>query len=468
MPESKKPRYLVPGKPPAPPQPMDLPPPSQPKPPRKPMDIPPEILVFLERNAQGPRPIRIVPSQQRWGRYPTNTVAVRRSRVEKLSESCSPWYNGNIEGTESGNMATIEIFYDENGNIVDGPVGPAGVVAEREPTRKEEEDIISLKEFYKLIPNEEAAVAFVEGVLWGDEEPDCPHCGHDSTYRVKSGKPLSHRCRRKSCKKYFSFRHGTLMYGTNLATQDWLLAIHLMHTARKGVSSLQMHKMLGTHRTTAWFLDHRVREAMNQEDMVVSGVVEIDETYVGGKVANMHNSKRAELGSQFDNKFIVVGMKERNGNVIAFPVPNGEYATLFRAVLNNVEPGTMVYTDGHPAYAALNQVGYGHDWVNHSAHEYVRGQATTNGIESFWALLDRAYVGTFHWMSWQHLHRYVNEAAYRLNSGSGNGPRTIAETVRRMADKHLPYDRLIGRKTYWQRRREREQAIVDGKSGPVV
>ena len=136
-------------------------------------------------------------------------------------------------------------------------------------------------------------------------------------------------------------------------------------------------------------------------------------------------------------------MRPADGKVTAFPVPNTFAQTLHNAVINNVAPGSIVYSDGEMAYRSLPWLGYLHEYVVHSAGEYVRDQVTTNGIESFWALFKRGYVGTFHYMSWKHLHRYCDEFAYRHNAGKGNGLRTIGDVLLSMVDRRITYAELI-------------------------
>ena len=338
-------------------------------------------------------------------------------------------------------------FMDDHGNPmfsdVDAAAPEAGAKNPRQLTKKQAQDIISFREFEEQIPDEEAAIAFFEEKRWRNG-PYCPLCGLQNVYRVESGKPLSHRCR--DCRKYFSARIGTPLEKSLLPTRVWLLAIYWMHTARKGVSALEMHKRLGVSYKAAWFLMHRIREAMKIGDTTVGGVVEVDETWIGGKAESIHASKKKPGWNPMNNKYAVVGLKDHNGNVIAFPVANADTQTLQNAVLDHVNPvRDVVYTDGHPAYQVLSQYGYTHEWVNHSAGQYVNGLATTNGIESFWALLKRGYVGTFHWMSWKHLHRYVNEFAYRHNSGKGNGFATMGATIERMVGERLTWRQLTRR-----------------------
>jgi transposase-like protein len=300
--------------------------------------------------------------------------------------------------------------------------------------RKAENDIIGLRAFEKLIPDEAAAIAFLEERIWGGT-PWCPKCGSLNTYRPKSGKPLPHRCR--DCRKYFSVRVGTPMEKSLLDTRTWLLAIHIMHTSRKGTSALQLSKMLDVCYKTAWFLCHRIREGMNTGDVVMAGVVEVDEAYIGGKEGSKHANKKLHK-DWMDGKMPVMGFW-CGGKVIIFPIKHIDKKTVEKAVLGTVPHGSgnTIHSDASPVYGDMEKFGYDHEFVNHSAGEFVRDMVTTNGIESFWALLKRGYIGTFHIMSEKHLFRYCREFAFRHNSGPGNGLETIGETVRKMPGNRL-------------------------------
>ncbi len=294
---------------------------------------------------------------------------------------------------------------------------------------------LSLYEFTEMIPDEQAAIAYFERYRW-DNTPICPHCGSASiSYCTK---PMPYRCR--DCRRHFSVRTGTVMESSKLPLRKWLFALYFLYTARKGVSSIQLAKMLGTTQKTAWFLMHRLREFMGVGGDPLAGVVEVDETYVGGSDRIRHANKKYRQGPG-SGKTTVFGMRERTGKVIAFPIPDASRETLHGAIYANVAKESTIYSDDWKAYRGLED--YWHAWVRHSRKEYVQGDTHTNGIESFWALLKRGHKGIYHSMSAKHLHRYVNEFAERINTISLSTLECLAEAVPRMVGSRLTYRDLV-------------------------
>ena len=241
----------------------------------------------------------------------------------------------------------------------------------------------------------------------------------------------------KQCAKRFSVKTGTVMEGSNLGYRAWAFAIYLMNTNIKGVSSMRLHRELGITQKSAWFMAHRLREALKEEGTLFSGPVEVDETFIGGKEKNKHAPKKLKAGRGTVGKAIVVGAKDRETNhVSAAVVGNTDAKTLQGFVGDHAVKGATVYTDDHGGYQGMP---FEHETVKHSVSEYVNGMAHTQGIESFWALLKRGYHGTYHHMSKKHLGRYVGEFASRHNDRKADTIDQMGSMVRGMGGKRLRY-----------------------------
>ena len=269
----------------------------------------------------------------------------------------------------------------------------------------------------------------------------CPHCGHTEIYTFKDGK--RYRC--ASCKQDFTIKTGTVFGESKLPLRKWFMAIYLLSTTSKGMSSVQVAKHVGVCQKTAWFMAHRIREAHQQNKGQLTGKIEADETFIGGLSKNMHKAKReaAIKGTGGKGKTPVFGMKTRDGEVRAQVVNSVSIVDLHKEIKTNVAKGATIYTDGWVGYRGLKAM-FNHTTVDHMAKEYVNGDCHTNGIESFWALFKRGYHGVYHQMSKKHLQRYVNEFTFRFNRKANEMQSVFSDVVSNIAtSSQLPYKTLI-------------------------
>jgi transposase-like protein len=248
---------------------------------------------------------------------------------------------------------------------------------------------------------------YLEHLRW-PEGVECPKCGSKSISRIKTRKQFD--C--NSCRNRFSVMAATIFQDSKLPLWKWFAAVYLMCESKKGISALQVKRMLkiGSYET-AWYLCHRIRAAMRDENPEpLSGVVEVDETFFGGTVRGRGSGYRK-------NKRIVVGAIERGGNLRLRSVPDNKKKTLHGFIADSVaDDAEAIYTDEWPAYDGVADENTRHETVNHGKDEWVRGQVHTNTVEPAWSLFDRAVLGSYHKLSLKHLPAYLDEFAFRFNN----------------------------------------------------
>ena len=294
----------------------------------------------------------------------------------------------------------------------------------------------------EMFPDDDAAREYFEKERWRGR-PTCAQCGSPAKHmRCRKGYL---RCEREGCRRQFTVRKGTVKEASNVGYCKWLLAMHAFHVARKGISSLQLAKGIGVTQKTAWFMSHRIREVMRQGD-ALGGIVEVDETYIGGKPSSRPRRRQAGKGRQgVTEKQPVMGTKEVGGRVLAKPLAKVDGKTALQFIVDSVAAGSTLHTDESRIYKGLPSALYDHHAVNHSKGIHVRGCVTINGIESVWALLKRTYQGVHHPWAPKHTHRYVDETAFRLGIARVElvGMERLRSFFAGAVDKRLTYKRLV-------------------------
>ena len=272
---------------------------------------------------------------------------------------------------------------------------------------------MTVPQFEAAFPTEEACRDYLTRHRWPSQSVKCPRCGNAKVYYLAK----AHTWSCKACAKdgyHFSVLTGTIFENTNKPLRDWFRVIHMMLTSKKGVSALQVHRQMGfgSYRT-AWYMCHRIRAGLaNEEFRQLMGIVEVDETHIGGDDINRHANKKKGKGA----KTIVIGAVERKGNVVARVIDRADHYAMEHFVRRVCgDKVSLLATDEHKAYSALKDT-YNHGKVTHSRKQYVVGAIHTNTIEGFWSLFKRSIVGSYHKVSAKYLPLYIAEAQFRYNN----------------------------------------------------
>ena len=278
--------------------------------------------------------------------------------------------------------------------------------------------------------------------LWRGESPICPHCTNDA-YSFSDGK--RYKC--KTCKKQFTITVGTIFEGSHIELQKWFIAIYILTAHKKGISSLQLGRDLDITQKSAWYMLHRIRYAIRSESFLapLENVVELDETYVGGKEKNKHRSKRigGTEGRSLDKKVPVFGMFERGGEVRTERVLNAKSQTLLPIIAKNVSSEAIVMTDEASSYRQLYRT-HNHLKVNHKTGQYVNGTCHTNTIENYWSIFKRGIIGIYHQISPKHTDKYLDEFEFRFNSRKATEQNRF-DSMLLKSEGYLSYKNLISK-----------------------
>src|SRR5581483_9927683 len=311
----------------------------------------------------------------------------------------------------------------------------------------------TLLEAVAYFKDENNCIKYLGAIRWPDGVVTCPTCGSTKVSFLENQKRW--QCSSRHPKRQFSIKVGTIMEDSPISLDKWLPVLWLIANCRNGISSWEIHRNLGVTQKTAWFMLQRARLAM-QDDRKggkLSGEVEIDETYIGGKARNMHKAAKAKklhgAGGGVVGKIGVQGLLERGGHIRLRVIDNNDRRSVVPAIQEHVESGSQVYTDQLKSYFGLC-ADYAHDVINH-AEAYVNGQIHTNGLENFWSLLKRDLGGTYVSVEPFHLFRYVDEQAFRYNHRKNADGSKMSEEDRfnslcsQMIGRRLTYNELTGK-----------------------
>lgn len=272
----------------------------------------------------------------------------------------------------------------------------------------------SLFDMFEYFSDKQTCIKHLEKIRWKDGNVACVFCGNDKVYRTKAG----YKCAAIECNKNFTVTVGTIFEGSNIPLKKWFIAMYLCSIHKKGYSGLQLARVIKVTQKTAWFMIQRINEMFREKgDIKLSGIIELDETFIGGKAKNKHYSKRIKgvQGRGTVGKFPVLGMLERKGKIVLTHIPDVNQWTIHPLIRKYIEPKSILMTDEAAAYRGLTRE-YTHHYVEHYRKQYAIGDITTNSIEGFWPNIKRSIMGVHHKLSEKHLQSYCHGYEFRFNT----------------------------------------------------